>query len=113
METQEQANGQDKGTTVLRRRDGEVTQVSGETLEQRIARLEAENSRLTRKLEGQLLTITPRGAVQLAIPGMKPTSHMMETWRAKAEYIDRVLSFIDDHEEEIKATVRRFKATNK
>jgi hypothetical protein len=78
-----------------------------ETVEQKLARLEAENRALKEQVErkpGQLrLKISEKGGLSIYGLGRFPVTLYKEQWNRLLEHVDEIKAFLKDHDRELKA----------
>jgi hypothetical protein len=78
-----------------------------ETVEQKLARLEAENRALKEQVErkpGQLrLKISEKGGLSIYGLGRFPVTLYKEQWNRLLEHVDEIKAFLKDHDQQLKA----------
>jgi hypothetical protein len=78
-----------------------------ETMEQRLARLEAENKALKDQVErksGQLrLKISEKGGLSVYGLGRFPVTLYKEQWSRLLDYADEIKAFLKDNDQQLKA----------
>ncbi|HLN87343.1 MAG TPA: hypothetical protein VK200_12795 [Candidatus Limnocylindrales bacterium] len=78
-----------------------------ETMEQRLARLEAENKALKDQVErkpGQLrLKISEKGGLSVYGLGRFPVTLYKEQWSRLLDYADEIKNFLKDNDQQLKA----------
>jgi len=78
-----------------------------ETMEQRLARLEAENKALKDQVErkpGQLrLKISEKGGLSVYGLGRFPVTLYKEQWSRLLDYADEIKTFLKDNDQQLKA----------
>ena len=78
-----------------------------ETVEQRLARLEAENKALKEQVDrkpGQLrLKISEKGGLSVYGLGRFPVTLYKEQWNRLLEHVDEIKAFLKDNDQQLKA----------
>ena len=78
-----------------------------ETLEQKLARLEAENKALKEQAErkpGQLrLKISEKGGLSVYGLGRFPVTLYKEQWNRLLDHVDEIKTFLKDNDQQLKA----------
>ena len=78
-----------------------------ETMEQKLARLEAENQALKNQVErkpGQLrLKVSEKGGLSLYGLGRFPVTLYKEQWTRLLEHADEIKTFLKDNDQQLKA----------
>lgn len=78
-----------------------------ESMEQKLARLEAENRALKEQVDrkpGQLrLKISEKGGLSIYGLGRFPVTLYKEQWNRLLEHVDEIKVFLKDHDQELKA----------
>jgi hypothetical protein len=75
-----------------------------ETLEQKVARLEAENQALKGRRAGNLsLKVSEKGGVSVYGLGRFPVTLYKEQWMKLLGFADEIKSFIKDNDQQLKA----------
>ena len=75
-----------------------------ESIEQKVARLEAENQALKGRRAGNLsLKVSEKGAVSVYGLGRFPVTLYKEQWVKLLAFVDEIKSFIKDNDHQLKA----------
>jgi len=82
--------------------------MADETVEERLARLEAENEALRKQMEerrpGQLrLKISEKGGLSVYGLGRFPVTLYKEQWARLLDHSDEIRKFLQEHDRELKA----------